>query len=123
MAVTTPVARPQARRAAPGAGLDALFAPRVVAVIGASRKPGSIGGALLANVRDGGFTGQLFAVHPGAAAIGGVPARATIADVPGPVDLAVIVTPAAVVEEMVRQCAAASGLTLSLQPWAGDSIP
>ena len=105
--MTEAAATPNVLRAAPGAGLDALFAPRTVAVIGASRRPGSIGGALLANVRDGGFTGRLFAVHPDAPSIDGVPAYPTIAAVPGPVDLAVIVTPAVTVEGVVRECAAA----------------
>ena len=94
-------------RAAPGSGLQALFSPRVIAVVGASRRPGSIGAALLANIRDGGYTGRLFAVHPDAAAMGGVPVYRSVAAVPARVDLALIVTPAAAVEATVRDCAGA----------------
>ena len=94
-------------RAAPGQGLEALFAPRVVAVVGASRRRGSIGEALLANIRDGGFRGSLFAVHPEATAVSGVPAYPSVAAIPAKVDLALIVTPAAAVEAAVRDCAEA----------------
>ena len=105
--VTSSPAGAAAERAAPGSGLQALFAPRVVAVVGASARPGSIGGALLANIRDGGFAGQLFAVHPDLGSIDGVPAYPTVSAVPARVDLAIIATPAQAVETVVRDCAAA----------------
>jgi len=97
----------EAGRAAPGAGLDALLAPETVVVIGASRRPGSIGASLLANIRDGGYRGRLFAVHPEASEVDGVPAFRSVADIPGAVDLALVVTPASAVEAAVGQCAAA----------------
>lgn len=74
--------------------LDAVFSPRSVAVVGASRTRGHIGSELLHNLRSAGFTGRLAAVNPHASDIDGVPSFPTLADVPGPLDLAVLAVPA-----------------------------
>jgi predicted CoA-binding protein len=84
-----------------------VLEPASVALIGASRRPGTIGAALLGNVVEAGFTGALQLVHPSAAEIHGVPAHRSIGDVPGPVDLAVIALPAPAVPAVADQCGAA----------------
>jgi acyl-CoA synthetase (NDP forming)/GNAT superfamily N-acetyltransferase len=86
------------------ASLEPLLAPRSVAVIGASRRPGSIGRAILLNLRDAGFARALYAVNPHAATIEGIPCVASAAALPEPPDLAVITVPAAVVLDVVAGC-------------------
>jgi GNAT superfamily N-acetyltransferase len=76
------------------ASLAGFFAPASVAVIGASPRRGSIGGELFRNIITGDFAGAAHPVNPDAAPVSGVRAYASIADVPPPVDLAVIAVPA-----------------------------
>jgi acyl-CoA synthetase (NDP forming)/RimJ/RimL family protein N-acetyltransferase len=85
-----------------------LLTPGSVAVIGASRREGTIGNALLRNLRDGGFPGRLYAVNTDTKAdeIEGVPAYPTIRDVEGTVDLAVVAVKAEMVADVVLDCAA-----------------
>src|SRR4051812_16166976 len=85
----------------------ALLAPRSVVLVGASRRENTVGHRLLRDLLAGDFTGQLYVVHPEADAVLDVPAYRTIADVPVPVDLAVIAVPAESVLDVVHQCAAA----------------
>jgi acyl-CoA synthetase (NDP forming)/GNAT superfamily N-acetyltransferase len=87
--------------------LAPLLAPRSVAVIGAGRQPGGVGHAVLANLVAGGYTGVLYAIHPSADAIAGVPAYPSVEKTPGPVDLAVIAVPAASVAGVLQQCGTA----------------
>jgi acyl-CoA synthetase (NDP forming)/GNAT superfamily N-acetyltransferase len=84
--------------------LTPLLAPRSVAVIGAGREPGGVGHTVLANLVAGGYTGILYAIHPSAGAIAGVPAYPSVDKAPGPVDLAVIAVPAALVAGVLEQC-------------------
>jgi acetate---CoA ligase (ADP-forming) len=86
--------------------LRALFNPRSVAVVGASRKAGSIGAALVHNLKEYGFTGRVHPVNPDAPEIEGLKAYGRLSDVPRPVDLAVVAVPAPAVETVVRECAA-----------------
>ncbi|MGZ8562888.1 MAG: CoA-binding protein, partial [Candidatus Limnocylindria bacterium] len=74
--------------------LDAVFAPRSVAVIGATESTGKVGRTLLANLVSSPFGGTVFPVNPTRNSVLGVKAYPSIADVPDPVELAVIVTPA-----------------------------
>src|SRR4051812_18989575 len=88
--------------------LDAVFAPRSIAVIGASDKPGSVGRTLLHNLLEGGFDpARIYAVNPNHDRVLGHPAYPDVRSVAGPVDLAVIATPARVVPSVIEQCAAA----------------
>lgn len=87
------------------ASLDFLFAPRRIAVIGASGRPGSVGCAVLRNLL--GYAGDVVPVNPRHAEVQGRPAVPSIGAVAGPVDLAVIVTPAETVAGIVAECAAA----------------
>ena len=98
-----------------GGALDAVFAPRRIALVGASDRSGSVGRLLWDNLAD--FPGEVLPVCP-AATVGGVAAYADLRDVPGPVDLAVIVTPAATVPEIVR-AAAAKGVRAAVVLSAG----
>jgi acyl-CoA synthetase (NDP forming)/RimJ/RimL family protein N-acetyltransferase len=81
-----------------------LVSPTSVAVVGASREPGSFGHDVLANIVERGFTGTVHAVNPAATEIAGVPAVASIDDVEGPVDLAIIAIPAPGVAEAAAAC-------------------
>jgi acetyl coenzyme A synthetase (ADP forming)-like protein len=90
----------------PARVLDAFFRPRSIAVIGASRTPGTVGYEIIDNLLADGFTGAVYPVNPNAVAVHSVPAYASIADVPGDVDLAVIAVP----KELVLAAAEACGV-------------
>lgn len=83
-----------------------LLNPSAIAVVGASRTPDGMGRAVFDNIRAAGFTGALHPVNPAAADIDGVPAFASVREIPGHVDLAVIAVPAAHVQAVVEDCAA-----------------
>ncbi|QCU77876.1 GNAT family N-acetyltransferase [Citricoccus sp. SGAir0253] len=85
--------------------LAELLAPEAVAVIGASRHPGSVGFALLRNIIEGGYTGPVYGINPEALELAGMISRATLAEVPGPVDLAVVAVPVPEVPAVVEDCA------------------
>ncbi len=89
------------------ASLRHVFAPRCVAVIGASRNPNSVGGALFRNLLRWGFEGTIYPVNLAAASVAGVHAYASVADLPGVPELAFITVPARQVLGVARQCAAA----------------
>jgi acetyl coenzyme A synthetase (ADP forming)-like protein len=88
-------------------GLDAIFRPRSVAVIGASRSRGTIGAEIFHNLVTHGFTGAVYPVNPRASSVQAVRAYADVASIPEPIDLAIIVVPAAAAVEAVDACAAA----------------
>lgn len=92
-------------RVAVAAMVRRLLAPASVVVVGASRSRGTVGGEVLHHLREGGYTGRLYAVNHSAAEVQGMPAYATVDDLPDPVDLAVIAVPGAAVLEVVRACA------------------
>jgi acetyl coenzyme A synthetase (ADP forming)-like protein len=81
-----------------------LLTPRSIAVIGASRKPTTVGHQVFHNLLTGGFTGPVFPVNPRAAYVASVKAYPTVLDVPDEVDLAVVAVPSADVFDVVRQC-------------------
>ncbi|WP_026554256.1 bifunctional acetate--CoA ligase family protein/GNAT family N-acetyltransferase [Arthrobacter sp. 35W] len=99
-----------------------LVAPRSVAVIGASRRWGSVGQQLLEHIVEGRFTGGVFAVNPEALEVAGMMPYASIAEVPGPVDLAVIAVPYDEVPAVVSACGAAGvrGLLVVTAGFADD---
>ncbi len=84
--------------------LDAIFAPRNVAVIGATEKEDSVGRTLLWNLITNPFGGTVFPVNPKRSNIMGIRAYPSIADVPDQIDLAVIVTPAPTVPGVIEEC-------------------
>ena len=87
--------------------LTPLFDPDSIAVVGASERPGSVGGVVFANLLSGGFPGRVQPVNPKHATVRGVGCVASLRDLAAPVDLAVIATPAAAVEAVVQDCGAA----------------
>jgi len=91
-------------RAAATASMKAFFEPRVVAVVGANRERGKIGSEILHNLSAGGFTGTIVPVHPTAPTIGGFTAYPRVIDIPGSVDLAMVVVPASQVLAAVDDC-------------------
>ncbi|MCL4079557.1 acetate--CoA ligase family protein [Coriobacteriia bacterium Es71-Z0120] len=84
--------------------LEPVFAPRSVAVIGASRDPRAVGRTVLDNLIAGGFPGALYPVNPKADTIADLPCFPSVDSLPETPDLAVIVVPAAAVEPLVRRC-------------------
>jgi len=86
-------------------GLDPIFSPASVAVIGATSRPGSVGRTVLENLLHGGFRGKVYAVNAKHQEMLGLKAYASIRDIPGQVDLAVVVTPAATVPQIIGECA------------------
>jgi acetyl coenzyme A synthetase (ADP forming)-like protein len=91
------------------ASLRPFFEPKSIAVIGASRRRGSIGGELFRNVLAADFAGAAYPVNREGETVGGVPAYASIAEVPEVVDLAVICLPGPLVLE-AAEAALASGV-------------
>ncbi len=86
------------------ASIRNVMAPRSVAVIGASRQPGSIGHLVFQNIMEGGFSGVVYPVNPKANAIMAVKAYPSILDVPGEVDLAIIIVPTQFVAKVADEC-------------------
>jgi len=84
--------------------LDAIFAPKNVAVIGATETVGAVGRTLLWNLVSNPFGGTVFPVNPKRPSVLGIKSYSSIAMVPEPVDLAVIATPAATVPGVMREC-------------------
>jgi acetyltransferase len=93
-----------ALKALGAASLDAILRPKSVAVIGASTRRGAIGREIVHNLITGDFHGKLFPVNPKADYIHSIKAYPSILDVPDPVDLAIVVVPAAAVAEVVEEC-------------------
>ena len=84
--------------------LDAMFSPASVAVIGATSRPGTVGRTVLENLLRDTFRGKVFAVNAKHEEVLGRKAYKSIRDVPQPVDLAVIATPAATVTQIIAEC-------------------
>jgi acyl-CoA synthetase (NDP forming)/GNAT superfamily N-acetyltransferase len=86
------------------ASLRHVFAPASVAVVGASRRPGSVGRSILRNIVSGGFAGPVYAVNAHARELEGVRCVPSVAGLPGSVDLAVVSVPAAAVLRVAEEC-------------------
>jgi acetyltransferase len=85
--------------------LDALFAPRAVAVVGASDRPATVGSTVWRNLRAGGFGGAILPVNPRHRTLDGVEVRANCGELPPGVDLAVVCVPPASVVETIADLA------------------
>jgi len=88
-------------------GLDRIFRPKSIALIGASETEGSIGHTLMTNLRSANVREGLFPVNPKRSSILGVPAFPSVRNIGRPVDLAVIATPIRTVPDLVHECAEA----------------
>jgi len=84
---------------------DLYFRPRSIVVLGASTDPDKLSGRPLAYLKKFGYEGDLYAVNPRRSEVQGVKTFASVTDVPGPVDLAIVVVPAPAVVDAVRACA------------------
>jgi acetyltransferase len=84
--------------------LDKIFNPKTVAIIGASDEEGTVGHALMKNFKELGFEGRIYPVNIKKSEVMGLKAYPTVEQVPEPVDLAVIATPARTVPDIVEQC-------------------
>jgi len=91
-------------RAADVASMRAVLAPASVAVIGASRRPGSVGRTILRNIIGSGFAGPVYPVNPHAAELDGIACVSSAARLPDRVDLAVIAVPAGAVLGVAGEC-------------------
>ena len=87
--------------------LDVIFAPKTLAVIGATDRPGSVGRTLLWNLISNPFGGTVFPVNPKRDNVLGIKAYPDITAIPEAIELAVVATPAPTVPTVIRQCAAA----------------
>ena len=92
-------ARPAAR-----ASLDSFFFPRSAAVIGATDRAGTVGGVLLGNLLRSKFPVKVFAVNPAHEEVLGLKTYRNVRDIEAPVDLAVVITPAATVPSIIGEC-------------------
>ncbi|MFD8599305.1 GNAT family N-acetyltransferase [Kitasatospora sp. NPDC059646] len=91
-------------RTADLASLTALLRPRSVAVLGASRRSGSVGQSVLRKIRDGGFRGELWAVNPHAERVADMPSCPSLEALPRIPELAVLAVPAAAVPAAAEEC-------------------
>lgn len=95
---------PSKGRAANIASLEAFIAPRSIAVIGASRRLGTIGNKLFHNILQYNFNGVVYPVNPNAEVVASVKAYPSVLDIPGEVDLGIIIVPAELVQRVLEEC-------------------
>ncbi|HVM31528.1 MAG TPA: CoA-binding protein, partial [bacterium] len=86
--------------------LQAFFRPKNVAVVGATEKEGTVGRTLFKNLLATPFGGTVFPVNPGRSSVLGVKAYPKLSAIPDPLDLAILVTPASTVPDLVGECVA-----------------
>lgn len=92
--------------AAAGADLHRLLHPRSVALVGVSGRPDSLNARPLRYLLEHGFAGAIHPVNPGYTELQGLPCHASLADIPGPVDLVLSMVPAASTAQVVREAGA-----------------
>ena len=85
-------------------GLGPFFKPQNIAVIGATEKAGSVGRTIVRNLIDSPFGGTVFPVNPNRPRVLGIKAHPRIGDVPDPIDLAIVATPATMVPDLIGEC-------------------
>src|SRR5689334_5761984 len=88
----------------PPSPLAPIFHPRTVAVIGATEKPASVGRTLLRNLLEQPSGATIFPINPGRNNVLGIRCYPSIASIGEAVDLALVVTPAATVPDVLREC-------------------
>lgn len=88
--------------------LDAIFEPKNIAVIGATEQAGSVGKTVLWNLISLSSGRTIFPVNPKRSSVLGIKAYPTLVDLPEPVDLAVIATPALTVPDLIAECVEAN---------------
>jgi acyl-CoA synthetase (NDP forming) len=86
------------------AGLEAIFRPRSVAVIGASDNPGKLGFHVMKSLTQGRYPGKIFPVNPGKGEILGIKVFQSLSHIPEEVDLSIIVLPAEQIPKTIKEC-------------------
>ncbi|TFG42092.1 MAG: hypothetical protein E4H48_05140 [Syntrophobacterales bacterium] len=86
--------------------LDAIFAPKSVAVIGASTTPGKVGHDIFVNILKGGYTGTLYPVNPSARSIASVRAYKSLTEIPDEIDLGIVILPPKAALQSVQEAVA-----------------
>jgi acetate---CoA ligase (ADP-forming) len=86
------------------ASLQPILKPKAVAIIGASRYPGTIGNLLMRCILQSGFSGIVYPVNPNTEAVLSVKSYPSVLDIPGKVDMAIIAVPAAIVNKVADEC-------------------
>lgn len=84
-------------------GLDTIFAPKSVAVVGATETPGSVGRTIVWNLMSSSFGGTIFPVNPNRASILGIKAYPSLSAVPEKIELIVVVTPAKTIPNIIKE--------------------
>src|SRR5580693_1676711 len=84
--------------------LEPLFLPRTVAVIGATDRPGTVGRSVVSNLLETKFPLKIYPVNPSHPEVAGIKTQKRIADISGGVDLALVVTPAQTVPQIIGEC-------------------
>jgi len=114
-------------RQAQGASLRHVFQPASVVVVGAGTRQGSVGGAVVLNLRRAGYPGRIAAVHPREHEVHGVPGYPRVTDVPFQPELAVLAVPPAALAATIADCGrsgvrAVVVLTSGLDRAAGSAL-
>ncbi|PKQ38483.1 MAG: CoA-binding protein [Actinobacteria bacterium HGW-Actinobacteria-1] len=118
LVILDPAAEGGPAHAAPTPNLIPFFAPRAVAVVGASDDPVKWGGSLLKNIIDGDFEGAIYPVNGRGGTVQGLPAYASISELPDAPDLALVAIGAAHVNGVIAECGA-RGIPVALVVAAG----
>ncbi len=92
------------KKANPRPGLDSLFLPRAIAVIGATDRPGTVGRSVTSNLLESKFPKKIFVVNPSHDEVLGIRTHKRIGDIQKTIDLALIVTPAQTVPQIISDC-------------------
>ena len=99
--------RDERERLAEAASMAHILSPKSVAVVGAGRKPGGVGHEIVRKILSQDFTGTLYPINPNARSVCGVPAFATLAEVPEHIDVAIVAVQAKNVLSVVEDAAKA----------------
>ena len=102
--VTSPVGKIYTAPTPARGALEPLFLPRSVAVIGATDRPGTVGRSVVTNLLDSKFPLTVYPVNPSHPEVAGIKTQKQISDIPGGVDLALVVTPAQIVPQIIGEC-------------------
>lgn len=106
--LSSPSAKPLSavlgKKTPPRAGLESLFLPRSIAVIGATDRPGTVGRSVTSNLLESTTPTKIFVVNPSHGEVLGIKTQKQIKDISEAVDLALVVTPAQTVPQIISEC-------------------
>lgn len=106
--LSSPSAKPLSavlgKKTPPRAGLESLFLPRSIAVIGATDRPGTVGRSVTSNLLESKTPTKIFVVNPSHGEVLGIKTQKQIKDISEAVDLALVVTPAQTVPQIISEC-------------------